>query len=363
MSSGGSGSSSTNTQVEQIPAFEQSFAQNNQNIAAALGSQPYPTYSGQLIAGFTPQQTQGQAMASTAATAYQPDLNTAENLTADSTQQWNPQSAQQYMSPYAQAALQPQITAEQNQLGLQQDQTNAQATSAGAFGDARQGVENSLNNYNANQTLAGIESTGMNTAYNAGLGAFQTANQQLQTAGSQFASLGGAQQSLGETGAGAMQTAGAQQQQLTQQQLTESYNNFLNQANWGQNELGLQESALSNSPYNNTNYISLAPTNSSAANLGAFSSLAGLLGGGGSSGGSSGLNIFGSTGASSDMRLKRDIKLLGKLISGIPIYEYKYIWDDIRRVGVMAQEILAIKPEAVGMDRQGFYTVDYARIN
>lgn len=359
MGSGGGGSQSTNTQVQQIPEFEQDFASANQNIAASLASSPYPTYNGQLIAGFTPQQTQGQQMAGDASTAYQPDLNTAEGLTAASTRQWSPQAAQQYMSPYAQAALAPQIQAEQMQLGQQQMATNANATQAGAFGDARNGVANSLNNFYGDQALSNIEATGMNSAYNTGLSAFQQGNQQLASAGNQFGQLGASQQSLGETGASALQSSGAQQQQLNQQQLTESYNNFLNQANWGQNELGLRESALSNSPYNNTNYLSLAPTNSSAANVGAFSTLAGLLGGG-----SSGSNsIFGSTGSSSDRRLKRDIKYVGKTKSGIPVYEFKYIWGDEKHIGHMADEVIKFVPEAVGVDSVGFLTVNYSMVN
>lgn len=358
MGSGGGGSS-TNTQVQQIPEFEQQFAQANQNIAASLASQPYPTYQGQLIADFTPQQQQGMQMAGNAATAYQPDMGAAEGLTAASTRQWDPQAAQQYMSPYAQAALAPQVQALQLQQGLDQNKIDANATQAGAFGDARHGVESALNNYYAGQNLNNLEATGMNTAYNTGLGAFQTANQQLQGAGSQFANLGQAQQSLGVSGANALYGAGQQQQNLTQQQLTESYNNFLNQANWGQNELGLRESALSNSPYNNTNYVSLAPGNSSAANLGAFSSLAGLLGG--SSGSSANGNYFG--GSSSDIRLKRDIRHVGHTESGIPVYEFKYIWSDDLNIGCMAHEVHKFIPEAVGKDNAGFLTVRYDMVH
>lgn len=289
MGSGG-GSSQTNTQVQQIPAFEQQFAQANQNIAASLGSNPYPTYQGQLIAGFTPKQQQGMQMAGQAATAYQPDLGAAEGLTAAASGQWNPQTAAQYMSPYAMSALAPQMQQLQLQEGQQQLADNARSTQGGAFGDARNGVQSSLDNFYGNLAMNDLVSQGMNTAYNTGQSAFQNDQSRLLQAGGQFNQLAGQQQGLGETGAQSLFGAGTQQQQLTQQQLTESYNNFLNQTNWGQNQLGLRESALSNSPYNNTNYISLAPNNASAQNLGAFSSLAGLLGG--SKGGST-PNIFG----------------------------------------------------------------------
>lgn len=285
MSGGGSGGGqNTTTQVQQIPAFEQQFAQANQNIAASIGSQPYPTYQGQLIAGFTPQQQQGMQMAGQAATSYQPDLGTGEAMTLGASNQWNPQTAMQYMSPYAQAALQPQVQALQLQQAQQQHAIDANATQAGAFGDARNGVATALNNFYGDQALSGLEAQGMNTAYNTGLGAFQNDQSRLLAAGNQLGQMGGQQQGLGETGAQSLFGAGSQAQQLTQTQLTEAYNNFLNQVNWPQNELNLRMSALSNSPYGNINYTTLAPNNSSAQNVGGFSALAGLLGGGSSGG-------------------------------------------------------------------------------
>jgi len=59
----------------------------------------------------------------------------------------------------------------------------------------------------------------------------------------------------------------------------------------------------------------------------------------------------------SDERLKRDIKPLGER-KGRKWYEFKYLWDDIVREGVMAQENLDIAT----MQPCGFYTVDYRGI-
>lgn len=358
MSGGGSGggSTNTNTQVQQIPEFEQEFAKANQNIAASLASNPYPTYQGQLIAGFTPQQQQGLQMAGQAATSYQPDLGAAEGLTAAGAHQWSPQMAAQYMSPYAMSALAPQMQQLQLQEGKQQLADDSRATQAGAFGDARHGVQSSLDNFYGNLAMNDLVSQGMNTAYNTGQAAFQNDQGRLLSAGNQFNTLAGQQQGLGETGAQSLFGAGSQQQQLTQTQLTEAYNNFLNQANWGQNQLGLRESALSNSPYNNTNYTSLAPNSSTAQGLGAFSSLAGLLGGGGGTS----PKIFGS---SSDIRLKREIKRVGETPSGIPVYEYKYIWGDEKNIGCMAHEVEKFFPEAVFTDASGYKVVRYEMVH
>jgi hypothetical protein len=66
--------------------------------------------------------------------------------------------------------------------------------------------------------------------------------------------------------------------------------------------------------------------------------------------------------ASSDRRLKRDLVLLARRADGIGIYRYRYLWSDTVYVGVMAQELAAIAPEAVVHHSDGFLRVDYARL-
>ena len=53
---GGSGSSNTVTQVQQIPEYQQQFSLENQELARSLGSQQFPVYQAPLIAGFAPAQ-------------------------------------------------------------------------------------------------------------------------------------------------------------------------------------------------------------------------------------------------------------------------------------------------------------------
>jgi len=69
----------------------------------------------------------------------------------------------------------------------------------------------------------------------------------------------------------------------------------------------------------------------------------------------------------SDERLKDNLKLIAK--DGIyNIYEWE--WNSIAKtlgiiskpVGVLAQEILLIKPEAVSLDRSGYYMVNYGAL-
>ena len=64
----------------------------------------------------------------------------------------------------------------------------------------------------------------------------------------------------------------------------------------------------------------------------------------------------------SDRRLKRDIVLLARLDNGIGLYRYRYLWSDTIYVGVMAQEVAAVAPEAVYEHADGFLRVNYARL-
>lgn len=356
--SSGSGQSSNTTQVQQIPAFEQQASQQNQALAQSLGSQPFPTYQGALIQPQNALQSQGQSQAVNAANAYQQPLSQGQNAvgtglgylpgvistgantlsnvqqlsgnTGDALQAGlglsaaNPGDVNAYMSPYVEASLQPQLLQAQTQLGQQQQATNAQATQANAFGDARQGVENSWNNYLGDQTMAGIQAQGYNTAYGNALNAINAQQGQYTNAanaytglGSELASAGGTvgnlyntaantalsggtdlgnlaglAQSLGISGANAIYTAGQQQQQLGQQDLNAAYQQYLNQVNWPYQMLNVQESALSNSPYNIATALQLPNTNATAQGFGGLSSIAGLLGGLGSGSGTS-ANVFG----------------------------------------------------------------------
>ncbi len=67
-------------------------------------------------------------------------------------------------------------------------------------------------------------------------------------------------------------------------------------------------------------------------------------------------------GAISDRRLKTDIVQVGMLRAGIPLYRFRYIGRDEVHVGVMAQDVLPVVPEAVITDASGFMRVDYRRL-
>ena len=66
----------------------------------------------------------------------------------------------------------------------------------------------------------------------------------------------------------------------------------------------------------------------------------------------------------SDARLKRDIEQLATRPDGLPIYAFKYLWDDQVHVGVMAQDLLQneVWRPAVLTKPHGYFAVDYGRL-
>lgn len=66
--------------------------------------------------------------------------------------------------------------------------------------------------------------------------------------------------------------------------------------------------------------------------------------------------------AASDRRLKKDIVKLGTLANGLNVYKYKYISGGKTLLGVMADEVAELLPEALGPVIDGYATVDYSKV-
>jgi hypothetical protein len=67
-------------------------------------------------------------------------------------------------------------------------------------------------------------------------------------------------------------------------------------------------------------------------------------------------------GRRSDFRLKHDITLLGYMPNGLGFYRFVYNGGSKAYVGVIAQEVRGVMPEAVFRGRDGYLRVDYDKI-
>jgi len=230
---------------------------------SALVNSGMPVYTGQLTAG--PSQLQQQQFANAsqlAATGLTPTQFQSGTFDAN--------AAAQYMNPYTQAALNPQLQALQLQAKQNEQGDLSKLTSSGAYGGTRQAVLQGQDAYNLLAQQAGLIGSGYNTAYNNAMNQFNTANAQSLQAQQNQEAANEAAANYGLAANQALGTAGATQQGLQQAADTASLNQFNQQVQYPQTLLTDQASMLSGLP------ISTAATTPNTSTL---STIAGDLSG------------------------------------------------------------------------------------
>jgi hypothetical protein len=133
------------------------YVTNALGQGAALAQAPYQAYQGPLTAGASDLQQQAFAGASEMAqTGYTPGQFTGS---------FTPQMAQQYMNPYLQASLDPQLRELNRQSEIARIQDAGRLTKAGAFGGSRQAIMESEGRRNLLDKQKDVLGTGYKTAY------------------------------------------------------------------------------------------------------------------------------------------------------------------------------------------------------
>jgi hypothetical protein len=288
--------------------------------AQAVANEPYQTYQGPLTAGASKLQTKAfkglgslavpKAIGDAATTAgnvanklsgmsYDPMTATNQYKAPQGYESvggsFDAEQARQYMNPYLQMSLDPQLEEARRQSQITQMGNSAKMIQAGAFGGSRQALMDAETQRNLGTNLANITGTGYNTAYtnaqtqfNAdqarkiqeaqfgasqgmtaaqlsaqyGLSAEQATEMSRQfgfTSGitAQNAALNAAN-TQGELGASANQVeranlaaqlaGGETQRAIKQQGITADYNEFVNQREYPKEQLKFQQSMLQGLP-------------------------------------------------------------------------------------------------------------------
>ena len=172
------------------------------------------------------------------ATSRAADRGTTSNPAAGSV-------AQQYMSPFMNAALEPQMAEAQRQAEIQRVQNAGRLGRAGAYGGGRQAIMESEGQRNLLRNLADIYGTGMQTAYTQGMGQFNTEQDRAQQA-QQLTNA------YGLSALGAQQTAGGQQRDIEQQGIAADYAQFQEERDFPYKQVQYQQSLLQDLPISAT---------------------------------------------------------------------------------------------------------------
>jgi len=256
---------------------------------AALSNQPYQTYQGPLTAGASPLQM--QAFQGIGGLAPSPGLGTAQQTTETAASRalgaaYQPIGgsftqegiAGQYMNPYLQQVLQPQLQELNRQAQIQQMQNAARMSKAGSFGGGRQAIMDAELQRNLLQQTGRTTGEAYSSAYDKAMAQYnaeQARRVQEAQYGAGFgldalsravsAAQAGAQ--IGQ-GIGAEQRAnlaqqlgaGAQQREIESQGIAADLAEFEKQRQYPYQQLQFQQAMLQGLPVTATNYTYQEPS-------------------------------------------------------------------------------------------------------
>ena len=290
-----------------LPSYLSDAAKQNVANAAAVTSQPFQAYTDPRVAARNETQNTASGLIKAAAgtaNPYTADIAgaykglmtapasaiTAPSIIGPNTDV-NTSTIQDYMNPYLEAALQPQLQAIARQGDADRKRLNASATFSGAFGDARHGVEASNQSRDENILSNNTIGQGYNTAFNTAAGLRGTdianlINTQNLTAQNREAALtraaaGGTnllnldKYNTGRTVdlANALEAQGSKEQANNQAQLDANFQEFMRRQGYGPDMIKLFTSVLAGTPHDTSQVATTeAPDNSG------YGILASLLG-------------------------------------------------------------------------------------
>jgi hypothetical protein len=163
--------------------------------------------------------------------------------------------ASQYMNPYLQSVLQPQLEELRRQSQINMQPSMAKMTQAGGYGGGRQAIMESEANRNLLQQQNQAIGTGYSNAYDKAMGQFNVEQGQAKTL------------------ADIMGQAGSAQRGIEQEGITADYNEFLAQRDYPMKQTQYLQSMLQGLPIST---VSTSPA--SQTGLGALQSTVGTLG-------------------------------------------------------------------------------------
>ncbi len=155
--------------------------------------------------------------------------------------------ASQYMNPYLQSVLQPQLEELRRQSQINLQPNLAKMTQAGGYGGGRQAIMESEANRNLLQAQNQAIGTGYSNAYDKAMQQFNTEQGQAKT--------------LAEL----MGQAGGQQRGIEQEGITADYNEFLAQRDYPMKQVQFLQSMLQGLPISTVSNIPQAQTGSQQA--------------------------------------------------------------------------------------------------
>jgi hypothetical protein len=295
MSTSGGSSGATTTQTDSIPTAKTDYQNENLNIASDIAAKPYTSYTGQRTADTSTETQAGLDVADKYQTgaplysSYTP-ATTAETkaTTASYGDTLTPSDTKDWMSSYIDEALTPTLRGIDKDALSTEKKIDRGATAAGAFGDARTGVQQGENDANTALLKSDARATAYDKGYNNAVTASKDAftanagqyNADQKTNLTAATDLGDTLTSQGNYVSNTSKdllAAGKVPEKKQQSELDTAYTDFTNQKEYPTEMLNVRTSADKGTPYTTTR-LTTSPTSSTASGIGALSTLYGVAG-------------------------------------------------------------------------------------
>jgi hypothetical protein len=254
----GFGDKPTNTSANVIAEYpeelkeyiEQAMAANQAIYEQRLG-EGYKPYTGQTIAGFTPEEIASQQGLKSLVGSQGVLQQEALDLARGSDRKFTSETAKEYMSPYLRTALDSQKQEAQRQYERTAvPEFERQAVAAGGMSGlgSRAGVEAAERATGQNRLLSGIEAAGQQKAFEASQEAFRDQTTRERQAASQISTAAPNIFKSAVAEQGLMQNIGEQKRDLAQGTLDEAYLKYVQQNQFPESELARYQSAIYGNP-------------------------------------------------------------------------------------------------------------------
>jgi hypothetical protein len=337
---------SQSTTSYDIPPYFKEIQERTLRRGEQEFSKPYQGYQGQRIAQLDPSEIQAENIFRNQIVPQAGQLaGIGQQIANVGATTYDTATAQAYANPYEDRVVSGALSDLKEAYGQSQKSMNAAAIGAGAFGGSRQAIQNVLGAERYIDQVGDTSARLRQAGFESGANRFaQDRATQMSGLGSQ---LGAAQTQLGALGQASAGLAGfgAQARGIQQAGLAEQYRDFIEEREYGAGQIKQMIGALSGAPIRSYGEERSGYTGVPVTGQSTFGQIAGAA---------TALAPF-----MSDIRLKKDIKLVGKSPKGVKIYNFKYKGDDKTYQGVMAHQV----PQASTTNQFGYLMVDYSKLD
>lgn len=217
------------TSSTETPKWMQDAIYTQVQLASNLAAQPYQAYTGNLVAGITPQQQQAYDAVSKNVGKWEQPYTAATTGTQNLAGQTSAGNVAAYMNPYTQ-----NVTDRIAQLGARNLKENILPgisdafIKAGTFGGTRMGEFGSRALRDTQESILGQQNQALQQGYTQALGASEADLTRQQSALAQLANMAQQGQAMRTSDTAALEAAGLSQQQIAQKQADAAYQQWQN---------------------------------------------------------------------------------------------------------------------------------------